>query len=178
MSDTTAETETTEIEAPEADVEELLDLERAKAKIAKANSEAKGLRATRDQQAAELAELRKFRAEIEDAQKTQEQRLAEQTEALRKERDQVSNELLIERIARRHNLADEDLDLLGSGSEEQIEARALRIAAMRTPAVVPDLIAPPTDRPVEKLRPGVTPSATPLGEADSYPPHWASPARS
>ena len=63
------------------------------------------------------------------------------------------------------------MDLLGSGSEEQIEARAQRVAAKNAALVPADL--PPVKRPNERLRPGATPAeSVPEEDPHAYPAEW------
>lgn len=165
-----------QVEAPEAETDENepFDESRARAKIAKANSEAKGLRSRVKELEAYEAKVRA----IEESQKSEQQKLSERAEAAERERESTRAELVRERVARRFSISDDDFDLLGSGTEEQITARAERIAAKDAAAKALESVTtvPRTDRPVEKLRPGATPVEVPLGEQDAYPAHWL-PAR-
>lgn len=166
-----SESAVTELEAeatPEVEEAEEFDADRAKAKIAKANSEAKGLRAR-------VKELEQYEAKAkadEDAKKPEIERLNERAAKAEQRAAEVEAELARERIARRHGISDEDMDLLGSGTEEQIEARAQRLAAKNAAAAGVQVTAPPSDRSVVKLRPGATPAETPPAETDAYPSSW------
>jgi len=70
---------------------------------------------------------------IEDAGKTELQKATDAAAKAQREADSVRTELARERIARKHGLADEDLELL-SGDEEQMERLAARLAAVTPPA--------------------------------------------
>lgn len=173
MSEAVTETVVSEtvVEAPVASTPEPFDEQRALEKITKANSEAKGLRARVKELEAYEAKVR----EIEDAKKPELDRLSERATKAEQRAQQVETELIRERIARRHSITDDDLDLLGSGTEDQIEARAKRIAALKT-AATPASVPPPSDRTREQLRPGATPAQAPAAETDAYPADWL-PAR-
>ena len=66
---------------------------------------------------------------LEEANKTEQQKLADAAEKARKEAAETAAELAKLRAAVKHGLSDEDLDLLGTGTAEEIEARAERLAA-------------------------------------------------
>lgn len=72
------------------------------------------------------------------------------------------------RAAAKHGVLEEDYDLLGSGTPEELDARAARIVA-RYPSSAPP--PPPSDRPVEALRPGASPTPPPPADT-SYPAAW------
>jgi len=170
MSETTVE-QASEVEAPEVETDETaenFDAKRAMDKIAKANSEAKGLRSR-------VKELETYEAkvrELEESQKSEQQKVIERAEKAEQDANAARSELIRERIARRHGIADEDMDLLGSGTEEEIEGRAKRLAALSAAAAGTDETpAPPTSRTAEKLRPGASPK-TPTEAPKSYPAGW------
>lgn len=171
MSETATEA-TVEPEALEATAEagetEEFDAERAKAKIAKQNSEAKNLRTRVKELEAYEAKVR----EIEEAQKSEAQKIQERADKAEQRAQAIEAELIRERIARRHKIDDDDLDLLGTGTEEQLEARAKKIAALKAAAAEREATAPPSDKPVEKLRPGATPSDVDIRGKDAYPSSW------
>lgn len=158
--------------APEAETDEPFDKQRALDKITKANNEAKGLRSRVKELEAYEAKVR----EIEDAKKPEMDRLSERATKAEQRAQELESNLIRERIARRHSISDDDLDLLGSGSEEQIEARAQRIAALKAASTPAPVAAPPSDRSREQLRPGATPAEAPNAETDAYPADWL-PAR-
>lgn len=168
MSETTT-TDVTEPEAPEAEeTEEAYDKERALAKIRKANDEAKGLRSRVKELEALEAKVRDY----EDSQKSEAEKIQARAEKAEQRAHDVENELIRERIARRHHLDEDDMDLLGTGTEEQIEARAKKIAAKNAAVAATQATAPPSDKPVEKLRPGATSSDKDIAPPDAYPSSW------
>jgi hypothetical protein len=73
-------------------------------------------------------------------------------------------------LAVTHGIEPDNIDLIGSGSREQMEQRALRVKAMQD-AQNARVGAPPSDRPVEGLRPGASPEP-PKPADDSYPESW------
>lgn len=81
--------------------------------------------------------------EIEEASKSEQQKLAEAAERSRQEAAETAAELARLRAAVKHGLSDEDLDLLGTGTPEEIEARAERLAARLKAATPPP--TPPVD---------------------------------
>jgi uncharacterized membrane protein len=86
-----------------------------------------------------------------------------------------------ELIAARYNLTAEDLEFIGEGTFDEKEARAKKFAARvqsssAPPLPVEDPAKPPTQRPVESLKPGASPTPPPAVD-NSYPAHWATPAR-
>lgn len=173
MSETTAdqttEGSTPEVETNEATETEAFDAQRAMEKISKANSEAKNLRSR-------VKELEAYEAkvkELEESQKTDQQKAIERAEKAEQEANATRSELIRERIARRHSITDEDMDLLGSGTEEEIESRATRLAAKNAAAAgtSTDSSAPPTARTSEKLHPGASPKVSPEAPK-SYPANW------
>lgn len=71
-------------------------------------------------------------AVIEDAEKTELQRATDAATKAQQEAESARQELARERIARKHRLSDDDTALL-SGSEEQMEALAARLASAAIP---------------------------------------------
>jgi hypothetical protein len=170
MSETTTEV-TEPVEAQEAETaaeSEQFVVARAMAKIRKANDEARGLRSRVKELEAYEAKVR----EIEESQKSEAQKIQERAEQAERDAQAARNELLVERIARRHRLDDDDMDLLGTGTEEQLEARAKKIAAKNAAAAGAQATAPPSGKPVEKLRPGATSTETDIEPQDAYPSSW------
>lgn len=135
----------------------------AKAKIQKANNEAKNLRNRLKEQeplvsAAQEAERAKM-GEIE--------RRDADIKALNSQLAQRDQELL----QARYSIPDEYVEfLLPEGSFEEKEARARKVGEMVQSKNEPQE-RPPTDRPVESLKPGASPS-TPPREDHSYPAGW------
>lgn len=79
-----------------------------------------------------------------------------------------------ELIAARYNLTDEDLEFIGEGTFDEKETRARKFAARVQSAPTPpveDPAKPPTQRPVESLKPGASPTPPPAVD-NSYPAHW------
>lgn len=195
MSETTPETPQTPQAAPEAPVEKPakdegatppwgddFDPEKAWDKIQKANREAANLRQrvmTPEQQ----KQLEEYTALVE-ASKSEAERKDEAAATAQRERDEAKSEATRYKIALRHGIAEDDFDLLGSGTEEQIEARAKKVAdkneaakqAALEAAVQPPASAP-TRRPTEQLRPGASPSPDPVQDDSQYPDSWLSPSQ-
>lgn len=140
----------------DASHEEEFDLDRAKSKISKANKEAAGLR----RRLRELEPLAAKAKELEDRDKTEAQRATEAGEQARREAAEARAEAIRLRVAMRYGLAEEDLDLLGVGDEDQIDARAKRLAERFN--AKDDRTAPePRRRPQERLRAGAVPGVDP-----------------
>lgn len=102
-----------------------------------------------------------------EASKSEQQRKDEALAATAKERDEARAEALRYRVAAMHGIGSDDLELLGAGSEEQLTARAQRIAALRNAAAVPPA-TPLPKRPTEQLQPGATPAADKSEEDQLY----------
>lgn len=96
-----------------------------------------------------------------EASKSEQQRKDEQLAAVSRERDTTAADALRYRIAIEHGVSKDDLDLLGSGTEEELAARAQRIAELHAKAARP--ADPPPSRNGPAL-PGATPPPPP--EAD------------
>ncbi|MBF6315040.1 hypothetical protein [Nocardia farcinica] len=104
-------------------------------------------------------------AEAEEAAKTDLQRATDQLTAAQ----QTIADLTREAVAAKYGVPEEDYDFLGSGTREEMEAKAARYQARFAASSIPT--PPPTDRPVEGLRPGASP--TPPAQPDtSYPAAW------
>lgn len=135
----------------------------AREAISKANREA----ATYRTQLREVEPLAKKAQELEEAQKTEAQRLAERQVAVERERDEARAEGLRYKAAATHGIGQDYFDLLGSGDEETIAARAERVGGLirentqmkaELEALRAGKPAPSTGRPVEALKPGATPT--------------------
>lgn len=132
--------------------------------IAKANKEAANYRT----QVAELKPRAEQFAALEEASKSDAQRLQDAATAALQQAQEAQSETLRLRVALKHGISEDDFDLLGSGTEEQIAGRAQRIAGLRAAAAAAQNSAAPVSpsrRPVEQLRPGATPT-TQLSEDD------------
>lgn len=99
---------------------------------------------------------------LEEASKSEQQRQAEALEAANQARETAATEARRYRIAIEHGLEKDDLDLLGSGDDEQMQRVAQRIKELKsaaTPVQAAPAPAPGQQRPVEQLRPGASPTA-------------------
>lgn len=130
----------------------------ARDSISSANSEAAAARV-------KLRDLEPKAAQfdaLEQASKTEAQRLAEAAATATRDAETARAEVIRYKVAAAHSIPVEDFDLLGSGTEEEITARAVKIAAKNAAQVAPPAPgAPaPTTRPTETLRPGATPAGS------------------
>jgi hypothetical protein len=71
---------------------------------------------------------------LEEAQKTEAQKLADTAEQHRRDAEKARADLIRMQVARRYQIPESDLDLLGDGDEEQIEAKAKRLAELHAAA--------------------------------------------
>jgi hypothetical protein len=121
----------------------------AREAITKANAEAAANRLkVREFEQAQLSESERLQQQVQDAQRQAQESAAEATRY---------------RVAAAHGIGADDFDLLGSGTEDELAARAVRIAAKNAAAAAaaqgtPPPPPPPGTRPVEQLQPGATPS--------------------
>lgn len=145
-----AETVETEAEAPTVEVEEEFDKDRALATIKKQREAEK---AANDRAKALEAKLKEF----EDRDKSEAQKLAEAKDTAVQEAAAAKTELIRLRVAMKYGLAEDDLDLLGTGTDEEIEKRAKRLAELTKVEEPED----PKRRPRERLRPGAAPTSDP-----------------
>lgn len=100
-------------------------------------------------------------AEIEDAQKTEQQRLEERAAAAERQAAQLqaANARLL--AAATYGIPADLVDLLGEGDDEQISDRARLLAEKLTASAPQPTPAPPmSTRPVESLKPGAAPTAS------------------
>ncbi|MFD9949692.1 hypothetical protein ACFWYW_55600 [Nonomuraea sp. NPDC059023] len=114
------------------------------------------------------ADAAKRLAEYEDAQKTEQQRMQDRAQSAEKQLAALTAQNARLMAATVHGIPAELIDLLGDGTEEQINERAELLAA-KLAAVVPPVApaAPPQTRPVESLKPGAAP-----GGSDPDPDAW------
>lgn len=108
---------------------------------------------------------------LEQASKTEAQRLADAASAATRDAETARAEVIRYKVAAAHHIPVEDFDLLGSGTEEEITARAVKIAAKNAAQAAPPAApgAPaPTTRPTETLRPGATPAGSESEEEVLY----------
>lgn len=125
--------------------------------LTKANREAANYRT-------QVAELKpkadQFHA-LEEASKSETQRLQEAAAAAQKAAEQATADALRYKVAATYGIGADHFDLLGSGTEEEVTARGEKLAALiatqAAAATPPATPARPQTRPVEQLRPGATP---------------------
>jgi hypothetical protein len=117
----------------------------------------------------ELEPLANKAREAEEANKTELERERERADAAEARDREREEQFTRTDIAYTQGILPENIDLIGSGSREEMEARAVRVRAMQDQQQPSS--APPTDRPVEGLRPGASPEP-PRPADDSYPAAW------
>jgi hypothetical protein len=110
-------------------------------------------------------------AQLEEAQKSEQERAAEAARKAQEEAATARAETLRYKAAATHGISEDYFDLLGSGDEDAINARAERIGALvKTASEIDQLRAevealrtgkpvPTSSRPIEALRPGATPTS-------------------
>lgn len=150
--------------APETDDPKPEDQPEVKEKLRKLNSENKALR----QRLKDQEPLVTAAQEAEKAKMSELEREQANTQVLRDTLTQRDTELLVER----YHIPEDLIEFIGEGSFEEKEARAAKIGQMQ-PKTDPQE-RPPSDRPVESLKPGASPSTPPV-EDHSYPPDWGRP---
>ena len=144
------------------------DPEVARREIEKLRRESAGYRTKLRDAEPQLAEYKKYL----DSQKTEQERLAEAKQAAEEKLAEVmaTNARLMAAAA--HNIPAELVDLLGTGTEDEIAARAERLAErLATPPdpVPPAPERPASTRPVESLTAGGRPADdTPPMDMDTY----------
>ncbi|MET0996418.1 MAG: hypothetical protein ABWY20_21170 [Mycobacterium sp.] len=117
----------------------------------------------------ELEPIAKRAQEAEEAEKSEVQKANERAQAAEKayEDERVLNTRL--NLAVQYHIDPEDIDFIGSGTPEEMEDRAKRFAVKTAAAAKAN--PPPTNQPIEGLRPGASPE--PAAEPDdSYPESW------
>lgn len=126
-------------------------------------------------------------AEIEEQSKTEQQRAAEAAARALKDAEDARTETLRYKAAATHGVDPDNFDLLGSGTEEEVSARAERVGGflkLRTEneqlkaeleALKAGKPAPSSQRPAAALKPGATAEQITPAEDDSYPTHWLPP---
>lgn len=144
---------------PEQNVEQLPPW--AREAITKANREAANYRT----QVNELKPLADQFKQLDEASKSEMQRLQESLDVTGRERDERAAAALRFQVALEHGIGKEDLDLLGTGTEEELAARATRLAQLRAAATAPQVTAPPAGHTMPALRPGATPPAPPNNDS-------------
>lgn len=122
--------------------------------ITKANREAAAYRT----QVADLKpQADQFKA-LEEASKTEAQRLADAAATAQREAETARADATRYKVAATYGIGAEHFDLLGSGDEATVTERAQKIAALVAQTAPPPPATPPPGRPLEQLRPGATPA--------------------
>lgn len=154
-------TEETPAVAPEATTEQPAEQDHnslpqwARDAITKANREAASYRT----QVNELKPKAEQFTALEEASKSEAQRLAEAAQTAQRDAETARAEAIRYKAAATHGISADYFDLLGSGTEDEINARAEKIAALAAAqAAATQTAPPPATRPVEQLRPGATPA--------------------
>ena len=137
--------------------------EEYEAELAKVRREAAGYRV----KLKEVEPLAKAAQEAEEAKKDDIQRANDRAQAAEKHAQETLEGYTRLELAVQYHISDQDdIELIGSGTREEMEARAKRVAALNAAAA--KATPPPTDRPVEGLRPGASPEPASPPD-DSYP---------
>jgi hypothetical protein len=127
--------------------------------ITKANKEAANYRT----QVAELKPKADQFTQLEEASKSELQRIQEAQTAAERRAEQAVSDAIRYKAAATHGIPADHFDLLGSGTEEEITARAEKISTLlAAQAAQQQTPTRPPTRPVEQMRPGATP-----GEAET-----------
>lgn len=110
-----------------------------------------------DEQQQQLSEYNR----LVEASKSNEQRLQEAATQSQKEAESARAEAFRWQAAATHGIPAEHFDLLGTGSADEIKARAEKLGALLAAQAAANSTPPapgaPPSRPVEQLRPGATP---------------------
>lgn len=134
----------------------------ARDSLTKANREAANYRT----QVAELKPKADQFSALEEASKTEAQRLSETAATAQRDADEARAEAIRYKAAATHGIPADHFDLLGTGTEEEITARAEKLAALLAVQAAPPTVPATPVRPLEQLRPGATPGE-PVNEEDA-----------
>lgn len=104
-------------------------------------------------------QLEEYQALVE-ASKSEAQRQQEALAAATREAETARADAIRYRAAATYGIPADHFDLLGAGTEQEITARAEKLAGLLGAQAAPQT-PPPAGRPVEQLRPGATPAAAP-----------------
>jgi hypothetical protein len=107
--------------------------------------------------------------EAEEASKSELQKALERAQEAINAKTQLETQNIRLELAVSHQLPPESIDLIGAGTREEMETNAKYLAALH--AAASKTQPPPTDRPVEGLRPGASPEPGNPPD-DSYPSDW------
>jgi hypothetical protein len=104
--------------------------------------------------------------EFEDAQKSEIQRATDKATGLEKQLADLQSANARLMAAATHNIPPDLIDLLGTGTDDEINTRAEALAErLKATAPAP---APATQRPVESLTPGAAPASAKQASADDW----------
>lgn len=134
----------------------------ARTKLRKANNEAQNLRARLREQEPLVTAAQ----EAERAQMSELERERSDNAALKAQLAQRDTDVLVSR----YQIPEDFIEFIGEGTFEEKEARAAKVGGMVQPKNDTQE-RPPSDRPVESLKPGASPSTPPV-EDHSYPAQW------
>lgn len=164
--ETTATESTNEVAANEAQEAEKASEERTPEsymdEIRKLREESASMRRQRNELRADAEAWR----EKQDAEKSELQRQQEQRAELEAKLADTAGENTRLRLAAKYGIAEENLDFLGSGSPEEIEARAKRLSELQQSQIE----KPPSNVPVEQLG-GPRPKQDETPD-NAFPPSW------
>lgn len=123
--------------------------------------------------AAAAAEL----AKIKEGQKSDNEKAAEAAAQARREADEAKAEAVRWRVAAVHHVSEENFDLLGTGTEEEITERAKRVGALEAAKVELDQLKAQQDQNDQASQkpgaiPGLRPGSQPQVPDTSYPTGW------
>lgn len=156
------------LEAPAAATEDVNSLPQwARDSLSKANREAASYRT----QVQELKPRADQFAALEEASKSDAQRLQESVAQAQRDAESARAEAIRYKAAATHGIPVEHFDLLGTGTEEQVTANAQKVAALlaaQVAAVTPPAPVTPGRLSVEQMRPGATPAGTESEEDVAY----------
>lgn len=113
----------------------------------------------------QLRQAAKKQAELEDAQKSELQKANERAQTVEQQLSDMRSTNARLMAAATHNIPPDLIDLLGSGTDEEINARA-EVLAERLKASAPT--TPASQRPVESLTPGAAPSSAAPTDPDAW----------
>ncbi len=119
----------------------------------------KALARKHEKAAKDNADAARRLAEIEQSDKSEQERLAEARQVAEERAQSAEREAARLRVALRKGLTDVQARRLVGGTEEELEADADELLATFAPAQASDTDLP--SRPRERLRPGARPEATP-----------------
>lgn len=117
------------------------------------------IRTLRDECAERRVQNRELRSTIDE--------LSAERDTYKTQLEQIQREKDLLTVANKHGITEEYLDFLGSGSQEEMEARAVKLEVL----LASQQRTPLRNRPVEGMKPG---ASTPADEpSDAYPAEWA-----